>query len=109
MPRRSVQREVAFTNLQKVYFPQTGFTKGEVIKYYLDVADVLLPHFRDRPVTMIRYPEGVRGEKFYEKNAPGHAPDWIQTAQVPRTEGGMINYILVNDRATLAWCANLAA
>ena len=109
MPKRTSKSGVSFSNLNKVFFPKTGTTKGEVIKYYLDVAPVLLPHFRQRPVTLIRFPDGVRGEQFYEKNAPAHAPDWIKTTHVPRTEGGVINYILINDAKTLAWVANIAA
>ena len=110
MPRRSRQPpEIAFSNLEKVFFPETKFTKGDLIKYFIEIAPVLLPHFRDRPVTLIRMPDGVRGERFYEKNAPGHTPSWVQTTQVPRTEGGVINYIMINDAPTLAWCANNAA
>lgn len=110
MPRKTkTVPKVSFTNLEKVFFPASGFTKGELIKYYIDVAPALLPHFRDRPVTLIRMPDGVRGEKFYEKNAPRYTPDWIQTTKVPRSEGGVINYIMINDAPTLAWCANNAA
>lgn len=102
--------EVSFTNLDKIFFPETGFTKGEMIRYYLDVAPFILPHLARRPVTVIRYPDGVTGEKFYEKNAPRHAPSWIKTHAVERRRhAGHINYILVNNAATLAWCANLAA
>ncbi len=102
--------EVKFTHLEKIYFPQGGFTKGEMIQYYLAAAPYLLPHLKNRPVTMIRFPDGVTGEKFYEKNAPKFAPSWIKTFRVPRRhEPGEINYILINDAATLAWCANLAA
>jgi bifunctional non-homologous end joining protein LigD len=100
---------VAFTHPEKRLFP-SGFTKGEVIQYYLHVAPHLLPHLRDRPITLIRFPDGTHGESFYEKNAPGFAPEWIRTFPVPRREHeGSINYILVNDPPTLAWCANLAA
>lgn len=111
MPRRTpnVKREIAFSNLEKIFFPETGFTKGDLIKYYVAVAPVVLPHLRDRPVTLIRMPDGVTGQRFYEKNAPRHAPDWIPTTPVPRTEGGFINYIVINDADTLAWCANAAA
>lgn len=98
-----------FTNLTKVFFPDGKFTKGDLIKYYVDISPVMIPHFRERPVTLIRMPNGVHGEKFYEKNAPGFTPDWVQTTQVPRTEGGVINYIMVNDPSTLAWCANNGA
>ena len=98
-----------FTHTDKLYFP-SGYTKGEMIQYYLEVAPFMLPHLKDRPVTLIRFPEGVRGESFYEKNAPAHAPEWIKTFPVPRgREEGHINYILINDVETLAWCANLGA
>lgn len=110
MPKRkSRPPQPVFSNVDKVFFPENGFTKGEMIRYYLDVAPALLPHLRGRPVTLIRFPDGVRGERFYAKNVPAHAPDWIETARVPRTEGGVVNYILVNDARTLAWCANMAA
>jgi bifunctional non-homologous end joining protein LigD len=112
MPKRLQARkkgEVAFSNVQKVFFPRSKTTKGDVIRYYIEAAGVLLPHFRNRPVTLIRFPDGVHGEQFYEKNAPGFTPAWVQTAPVPRSEGGVINYILINDAPTLAWVANLAA
>lgn len=110
MPRRaSPKPEVSFSNLHKVFFPQTGFTKGDLIKYYIDIAPALLPHFHERPVTVIRMPDGVSGEKFYEKNAPRFAPPWVKTSPVPRSEGGIINYIRLNDAPTLAWCANNGA
>jgi bifunctional non-homologous end joining protein LigD len=102
--------EVKFTHLEKVFFPKGGFTKGQLIRYYLDVAETLLPHLKNRPVTLIRFPDGVDGEKFYEKNAPKFAPSWVRTYSVPRRrEEGEIDYILINDVHTLAWCANLAA
>ncbi len=102
--------EVAFSNLDKVFFPASGFTKGELIRHYLDVAPWLLPHLRGRPVTLIRFPDGVRGESFYEKNVPKHAPPWIATHSVAhRRRAGGTRYILIDDAPTLAWCANLAA
>lgn len=102
-------RPVSFSNLDKVYFP-SGFTKGEMIHYYLEAAPFILPHLKDRPVTLIRFPDGVKGGSFYEKNAPKHAPDWISTYRVPRRHHeGQINYILINNPETLAWCANLGA
>lgn len=107
---RVKSHEVRFTNLDKIFFPETSFTKGEMIQYYLDVAPYLLPHLKQRPVTVIRFPDGITGEKFYEKNAPKFAPSWIKTHAVDRRHhAGHINYILVNDASTLAWCANLAA
>ncbi len=106
---KASKRPVSFSNPDKVYFP-SGFTKGEMIRYYLEVASHLLPHLADRPVTLIRFPNGVKGGSFYEKNAPKHAPEWITTFAVPRRHHeGDINYILVNNAETLAWCANLGA
>lgn len=108
--RRSAKREVAFSNLDKIFFPKTGFTKGDMVKYYIDVAPWLLPHLKNRPVTLIRFPDGLSGERFYEKNAPKFAPPWIKTHKVARrSQPGAVNYILINDRHTLAWCANIAA
>jgi bifunctional non-homologous end joining protein LigD len=102
--------DVTFSNLDKVFFPETGFTKGDLIQYYLKAAPYILPHLKDRPVTLIRFPDGVTGKKFYEKNAPKYAPAWIRTFGVARRQhAGEVNYIVVNDARTLAWCANLAA
>ena len=105
MPRRDVK----LTNPQKLYFP-SGYTKGDMLRYYIEIAPFMLPHLKGRPVTLIRFPDGVKGEQFYEKNAPKHAPPWIRTYAVPRRHHeGDINYILVQDVETLAWCANLGA
>src|SRR5690606_23730850 len=86
MPKRSkaTGRQVNFTHPDKIYFPGTGTTKGEIIRYYLEVAPWLLPHLEDRPVTLIRVPKGHGGESFYERKAPAHAREWIQTFRVPR-------------------------
>lgn len=108
MPRRA-KAEVKFSNLDKVFFPDTSFTKGDLISYYVQVAPVLIPHFRKRPVTLIRMPNGTHGERFYEKNAPAHTPAWVPTTAVPKTEGGEINYVTIDDVNTLAWCANNGA
>jgi bifunctional non-homologous end joining protein LigD len=102
-------RNITVSNLDKILYPGGHFTKARVIEYYSQAAPVLLPHFHNRPVTLVRYPEGVFGQSFYEKNAPGFAPDWVKTFPVPRGKGGVINYILINDVATLVWSANLAA
>jgi len=101
-------RQVPVSNLHKILFPEGRITKAKVIEYYLEVSDVLLPHLRDRPVTLKRYPNGALGEFFYEKDAPSFTPEWVETYPVPRREGGTIRYIVVNDRPTLAWLANLA-
>src|SRR3954469_25455874 len=101
-------RRVAISNPGKVFYQAGKFTKLEVINYYLSVAPYLLPHFRGRPVTLKRYPNGIHGEVFYEKDAPSFTPTWVKTFPVPRREGGPeINYILINDRATLAWAGSV--
>ena len=101
-------RELAISNLDKVFFPESGFTKGEVIAFYSEIAEAILPHLQDRPLTLKRYPDGIAGEHFYEKNAPKHTPPWVKRFAVPRSEGGPdINYMLCNDRATLIWATNL--
>ena len=100
------KREVTFSNSQKKYFP-SGFTKGEMLQYYIGIEQTILPHLKDRPITLIRFPDGVKGQSFNEKK-PRHAPFWIKTFAVPRREHeGDINYMLVNNAETLAWCANL--
>lgn len=100
---------VEFTNLDKVLYPRTGFTKGDVVRYYLDVASAILPHLRSRALTMKRYPDGVDGDFFYEKNCPSHRPDWIHTAMVASTRGrGATQHCVVDNAASLAWVANLA-
>jgi bifunctional non-homologous end joining protein LigD len=102
-------RKLAVSNLNKVLYPKAGFTKGQVIDYYIRIAPVLLPHLKDRPLTMKRYPNGVEGEFFYEKNCPAHRPKWVRTAKV-WSEGNNRNmdYCLANDLPTLVWAANLA-
>lgn len=100
--------DLILSNADKVYFPESGFTKGEVVAFYAKISEWILPHLHDRPLTLKRYPDGVTGEPFYEKNAPKHAPSWVQTFPVPRSEGGSpINYVLCNDLATLLWATNL--
>lgn len=99
---------VEVSNLNKVFYPETGFTKGQIIDYYVKVSPVLLPHLKDRPLTLKRYPDGVRGFFFYEKQCPPHRPKWIETTKVPRTEGGDINYCVISNLSALVWAANLA-
>jgi bifunctional non-homologous end joining protein LigD len=106
-------RTLTLTNLAKVLYPQTGFTKAEVLDYYQRVASALLPHIADRPLTLKRYPEGVDGEAFFQKHVTQHRPDWIRTARVPsessRGRGaGPVTYLVVDDLAALIWAANLA-
>ena len=104
-------RRLQLSNLDKVLYPEAGFTKADVIAYYSRIAPVLLPHLHDRPLTMRRCPDGVDGESFYEKNAPRGTPDWVRTVAVPRSEkgGGSIDYVVLDEPAALVWAANLAA
>ncbi len=102
-------KHLKLSNLDKVLYPEAGFTKGQVIDYYVRIAPVLLPHLRNRPLTMKRYPNGVSGQFFYEKNCPQHRPEWVQTARV-WSEGNnrWMDYCMAQDLATLVWAANLA-
>ncbi len=100
-------KTLRLSNLDKVLYPGVGFTKGQVIDYYTRVSPALLPHLRDRPLTLKRYPNGVDGGHFYEKNCPSHRPDWVRTVPVV-ARSRTINYCVVDDLATLVWAANLA-
>jgi bifunctional non-homologous end joining protein LigD len=106
-------RHVALTNLQKVLYPAVGFTKAQVIDYYTRIAPVLLPHLAGRALTRKRYPDGVEGQVFFEKNAPRGTPDWVHTERLPSPGSSKgretIDYVVVDDLATLVWTANLAA
>jgi bifunctional non-homologous end joining protein LigD len=106
-------RRLRLSNLDKVLYPDTGTTKAEVIDYYGRVADVLLPHLVDRPMTVVRHPDGVRGQGFFTKNAPSHRPSWVTTARLgspgSTKNRDTIDYLVVADRPTLVWLANLAA
>lgn len=108
-------RTLALTNLGKVLYPASGFTKAEVIHYYQQIAPVLLPHIAGRPLTLKRYPEGVDGESFFQKHAPPHRPDWVRTERTAassgrgRGRGGTIEYVVIDDLPTLIWAANLAS
>jgi bifunctional non-homologous end joining protein LigD len=101
-------RELSVSNLDKEFFPQRGFTKGQLIDYYVRIADAMLPHVRERPLTMRRFPNGVEGKSFFEKHIPSHAPKWVQSVTVPVAAGHEeIAYAMANDVPTLAWAANL--
>lgn len=106
-------RTLALSNLTKVLYPATGFTKGEVVDYYVRIAPVLLPHLAGRPLTRKRYPDGVEGGAFFEKNAPSHTPHWVRTVRLPSPGStknrDTIDYVVVEELAALVWLANLAA
>src|SRR5690242_14726021 len=105
------RRRIDVSNLDKLLYPGEKFTKAKVIDYYIRISRFLLPHLKDRPVTLKRFPDGVFGEAFYEKDAPAFTPEWVKTVAVPRREtpGPPIRYILINDLPTLVWVANFAA
>jgi bifunctional non-homologous end joining protein LigD len=96
-------RRLKISNWDKVLFPKTGFTKGDLVTYYARVAPVVVPHLLERPLTLKRYPNGVEASHFYEKQSPSHRPEWVQTVRI-----GDVNYTLCQDKATLVWLANLA-
>ena len=106
-------RHLSLSNLDKVLYPETGFTKGEVIDYYTRIAPVLLPHLAHRPLTVKRYPNGVDAAFFFEKNAPRGTPSWVRTVTLPVPGSTMnretIDFVVVEELATLVWLANLAA
>ena len=102
-------KRLTLSNLDKVFYPKAGFTKAQVIDFYLRIAPVLLPHLRDRPLTLKRYPNGVDGESFYEKNCPAHRPSWVKTAPIWSDQNRRtMQFCLVQDVASLAWAVNLA-
>jgi bifunctional non-homologous end joining protein LigD len=99
---------LSLSNLDKILYPEVGFTKGQVIDYYTRVADALLPHMRDRPLTLKRYPNGVDGHFFYEKNCPKHRPSWVKTRRID-TGSKKIDFCVCQDLPSLVWVANLAS
>src|SRR5437763_6227133 len=100
------------SNLDKVLYPETGFTKGEVLDYYTRIAPVMLPHLESRALTFKRYPDGVDGKFFFEKNAPSHTPEWVPTVRLPSPgstkKRDTVNYAVLCELAALVWAANLA-
>ncbi len=105
---RDVDRPITFSNIDKVFFPETGYTKGDLIQYYASVAPLLLPHLAGRPISMSRFPDGITGQSFYEKRAPGHQPDWMRTTPVDSdSQGGIIDFLLADSAEALMWFANM--
>ncbi len=105
-------RQLVLSNLDKVLYPETGFTKGQVLDYYTRIAPVLLPHLADRPLTLKRYPDGVEGHSFYEKNAPSYRPEWLRVERLPSPgstkQRETIDYAVLDDLPSLVWVVNLA-
>jgi bifunctional non-homologous end joining protein LigD len=102
-------RTLQLSNLDKVLYPETGFTKGEVIDYYRQIADTILPHLANRLLTRKRWPDGTAKDPFFEKNAPRGTPDWVRTVEMPEHGDEGVEYVVCDDLPTLVWLANLAA
>ena len=100
-------KEVRLTNLRKIFWPEIGLTKGDLLQYYATMADVLLPHLRDRAMVMKRYPHGASGPFFFMKRAPVPRPSWIETCSIEHGSGSIIDFPMVQDRAALMWVINL--
>ncbi len=104
----ALDRPISFSNVDKVFFPDAGYTKGDLIQYYASVAPLLLPHLAGRPISMSRYPDGITGQSFYEKRAPGHQPDWMRTTPVVSdSQGGSIDFLVADSPEALMWFANM--
>ena len=101
------RREVAFSNPDKVFFPALGLAKGDLLRYYLDLAPLVLPHLRRRPLQILRYPDGVEGPFFYQKRVPRPHPPWLETVEIRFPSGRTADFPVVNDAASLAWIVNL--
>ncbi|MDX6597272.1 MAG: bifunctional non-ous end joining protein LigD, partial [Gaiellales bacterium] len=102
-------RELKFTNLDKIFFPDEKITKGDLLAYYRDVGEVMLPHLRDRPITLVRYPDGIDGKHFFQKQRPQHAPGWMRTATLSSSSDGRgkkIDYLMIDDVDGLLWTIN---
>ncbi len=99
-------KRIKLTNLDKPLYPHSAFTKGQVIEYYRNMADYILPHLKNRPVTLKRFPDGVDGQSFYEKRCPSYRPDWLKTVSQGKTQK---HYCMLNDLPSLIWVANLAS
>jgi bifunctional non-homologous end joining protein LigD len=102
------EQKINLTNLSKILWPDDGITKADFIKYYTEVSSVILLHLRDRPMVFTRYPNGIYGKAFYQKNVPDYTPKWIDTVDITSDEGNLTRYIIVNDIKTLIWAANQA-
>jgi len=103
------ERRLSLSNLEKDLYPSYGFTKAHILEYYRGIAPFILPHLRDRALTLKRYPEGVEKNFFFEKRCPGHRPAWVKTAEIPQDDGEQMTVCLVNDLETLLWAENLAS
>lgn len=97
------------SNLDKIWFPKSKITKGDILKYYYQVADYIIPHVKNHPLTMQRYPNGITGESFYQKNAGEYFPSWIKTFGIGKEEGGTVHYVIANNPGAIVYLANQGA
>ena len=104
-----MSRDIPLSNPDKVFFPEAGITKGEVVDYYERIADHLLPHVAGRPLVLQRFPDGIEGGGFYQKNTPDHVPDWIERVEIATADGGTTTYSVITDRDGLVYLADQAA
>lgn len=102
-------RNIELSNLDKIWFPKSKITKGAIVNYYFQVADFIVPHIKNHPLTMQRFPSGITGESFYQKNAGTYFPDWIKTIAIGKQEGGKVHYVIGNNPGTLVYLANQGA
>jgi len=100
--------KLKLTNLSKQLWPDDNITKADLIKYYIQMASVILPHLKDRPMVFTRYPDGIYGKAFYQKNVPDYAPEWLKTFKIKSDEGNITEYVIINDVKSLVWAANQA-
>lgn len=102
-------KKLKLTNLSKPLWPDDNITKADFIKYYTQMAPVILPHLKDRPMVFTRYPDGIYGKAFYQKNVPDYAPEWLDTFKIKSDEGNTTEYVIINDVKSLIWAANQAS
>jgi bifunctional non-homologous end joining protein LigD len=102
-------KRLSLTNLDKDLYPAYGFTKAHVLEYYRSMSQFIIPHLKERALTLKRYPDGVEKEYFYEKRCPSHRPSWVKTADIPQRDGELIKFCVINDLETLIWVENLAS
>ncbi|WP_372920265.1 non-homologous end-joining DNA ligase [Salegentibacter sp.] len=106
--RKFGKYSVEISNRDKVFFPKSKYTKEDLLDYYEKISDIMIPHMKDRPVSMLRFPDGINKKQFYQKDAPDYFPNWIEVKQVKKQDGGTTNYVICNDTATLVYLANQA-
>ncbi len=107
--RKYGNRKFSVSNTDKMFFPKEKYTKGDLIDYYEKIAPVMLPYIKDRLITMVRFPDGIKGKQFYQKGAPDYFPKWIKTKEIENRDGSTTNYVIANDQPTLVYLANQAS